>query len=89
MDPAIEDGVTARATEQPAYGQLRVSNELKKRGVFVSPGGVRSIWQRHNLETFQKRPQALETKASAENLVFSKNQFQALEKVRVEKEADG
>lgn len=89
VDPAIEDGVTAMATEQPAYGQLRVSNELKKRGIFVSPGGVRSIWQRHNLETFQKRLQALETKAAAENLVLTENQLQALEKARVEKEAQG
>ncbi len=89
VDPAIEDGVTAMATEQPAYGQLRVSNELKKRGIFVSPGGVRSIWQRHNEETFQKRLQALETKAAAENLVLTENQLQALEKARVEKEAQG
>src|SRR5512146_1769015 len=89
VDPAIEEAVTAMATEQPAYGQLRVSNELKKRGIFVSPGGVRSIWQRHNLETFQKRLQGLESKASAENLVLTENQLQALEKARVEKEAQG
>lgn len=89
VGPAIEEAVKAMVTEQPAYGQLRVSNELKKRGIFVSPGGVRSIWQRHNLETFQKRLQALETKAAAENLVLTENQLQALEKARVEKEADG
>lgn len=89
VNPAIEDGVIAMATEQPAYGQLRVSNELKKRGIFVSPGGVRSIWQRHNLETFQKRLQALESKAAAENLVLTENQLQVLEKARVEKEAQG
>lgn len=39
--PAIEEAVVAFVTEQPAYGQVRVSNELKKRGLFVSPGGVR------------------------------------------------
>lgn len=89
VDPAIEEAVKAIATEQPAYGQLRVSNELKKRGIFVSPGGVRSIWQRHDLETFQKRLKALETKAAAENLVFTESQLQALEKARVEKEAHG
>jgi len=36
-----------------ALGQLRVSNELRKKGIFGSGGGVRSIWQRHNLETFK------------------------------------
>lgn len=89
VDPVIEEAVTAMATEQPAFGQLRVSNELKKKGIFVSPGGVRSIWQRHDLETFQKRLKALEAKAAAENLVFTENQLQALEKARVEKEAHG
>ena len=89
VDPAIEEAVNVMATEQPAYGQLRVSNELKNRGIFVSPGGVRSIWQRSNLETFQKRLKALEAKAAAENLVFTESQLQALEKARVEKEAHG
>ncbi len=51
----VEQAVVDFALEQPAFGQLRVSNELKKRGVFVSPGGVRSIWQRHDLECFKKR----------------------------------
>lgn len=65
VDPVIEEAVTEMATEQPAFGQLRVSNELKKKGFFVSPGGVRSVWQRHNLETFQKRLKAVEAKAAA------------------------
>jgi transposase len=43
VEPEIEKAVVDFANEQPAYGQLRVSNELKKQGIFVSPGGVRSI----------------------------------------------
>src|SRR5687767_8437001 len=46
VSPDIEAAVIEFATEQPAYGQVRVANELKKRGLFVSPGGVRGIWQR-------------------------------------------
>ena len=41
--PEVEQAVVDFALEQPAFGQVRVSNELKKRGTFVSPGGVRSI----------------------------------------------
>ena len=40
VDLAIEEAVVIFALEQPAYGQLRVSNELKKRGVFISSGGL-------------------------------------------------
>jgi len=38
---------------QPAYGQMRVSNDLKLSGIFVSPGGVRSTWQRYDLRAFR------------------------------------
>ena len=43
------------AIEYPAYGQLRVSNELKKSGILVSPGGVRSIWLRNDLNNISKK----------------------------------
>ena len=43
------------ALDQPAFGQVRISNELRKKSLFVSPGGVRSIWLRHDLQTFKLR----------------------------------
>jgi transposase InsO family protein len=89
VDPTIEEAVVAFAIEYPAYGQVRVSNELKKRGLFVSPGGVRSVWLRHSLETFKKRLQALEKKAAEENLILTEAQVQALERSKQEKEAQG
>jgi transposase InsO family protein len=89
VDPTVEAAVVGMTDEQPAYGQLRVSNELKKRGIFVSPGGVRSIWQRHNLETFKKRLRALEAKAASEHIVLTEAQLQALEKAKEVREASG
>jgi transposase InsO family protein len=89
VDAIVEEAVVSMATEYPAYGQVRVSNELKKRGVFVSPGGVRSIWLRHNLEIFKKRLTALEKKVAEENLILTEAQVAALEKSKQEKEAQG
>lgn len=88
--PAVEEAVVKFATDYPAYGQKRVSNELKKRGIFVSPGGVRSIWLRHGLEHFKKRLKALEALLAAnESLVLTEAQVQALEKAREQQEAEG
>ena len=89
VEPAVEAAVTAFALENPAAGQVRVSNELRKRGVFVSPTGVRSVWLRHGLACFAKRLAALEARAAAEGWVLTEAQVAALERKREDDAASG
>lgn len=89
VDDAIEQAVIAYAIEQPAHGQHRTSNELRKKGVFVSGSGVRSIWLRHNLENFKKRLKALEAKVANDGIILSDAQVAALEKKKYDDEVCG
>ena len=61
----IEEAVLAHALDHPCHGALRVEQELRLKGLQVSSGGVRGVWQRHNLLTKHERLLRLE-KATAE-----------------------
>ncbi len=80
VDEATEIAVLAYAIEQPAHGQVRVSNELRRRGIFVSPSGVRSIGLRHELSSFKLRLVALEKQVAEKGIVLSDDQVAALER---------
>ncbi len=80
VDETTEKAVVEFATAFPAHGQVRVSNELRKQGIFVSPSGVRSIWLRHNLASMKQRLTALEKLSAEQGMVLTEAQVQALER---------
>ena len=89
VDEQTEEAVVAYAIEEPAHGQVRASNELRKRGVFISPSGVRCVWLRHRLGRFKDRLRALEEKMAKESLILTESQIKALEKKKQDDEACG
>ena len=89
VDPQIEEAVLKIAFDYPAFGQQRVCNELRKKGMFISAGGVRSVWLRHDLEVFDKRLKALESRMAQDGIILTEGQLMALEKKKEKREAVG
>jgi transposase len=85
----IEQAVVALAIEQPAWGQVRVSEALKRRGLSISPAGVRCVWQRHDLTSMKLRLKALEAKMAQDGILLTEAQIAALDKAKADKEAYG
>jgi transposase InsO family protein len=78
-----------KAVVDMAFGQVRVSNELRKSGIMVSAGGVHSIWKRNGLNTLDKRLKALEKKVAEEGIILTEAQLKELEKQKSKREALG
>jgi transposase InsO family protein len=89
VDEVIEKAVVQFAFENPAAGQFRVANELRQRNLFISSGGVRSVWLRHGLQTFKLRLAALEKRIAAEGGPLTEKQLQALERKKEDDAACG
>ena len=89
IDESIETAVKEYAIDFPAHGQARTSNELRKKGIFVSASGVRCVWLRHNLGNFKERLKALEAKVAEEGIILTDTQVAALEKKKFDDEACG
>lgn len=85
----FESAVLKYSLEYPTHGQTRVSNELRQKGIVISPGGIRSIWMRHKLEKKFLRLKRLEEHSKKSGVILTESQVQALEQEKEEKKAHG
>src|ERR1700741_368856 len=89
VEPVVEEAVLKIAFDYPAYGQYRACNELRKQGIYISAGGVRSVWQRNGIEVFAKRLKVIEERIAREGLILTEAQMIALERKKEKREALG
>src|SRR5690349_4799730 len=73
VEEHIEKAIVELAIEKPALGQVRVANELAKRGMSISPAGVRCLWMRHDLQTFQRRLKTMSSARTPENIAMGRH----------------
>ena len=80
----IEKAILDYSLENPSHGCLRVAQQLALRGVTVSSGGVRGVWQRHKLLTRHERLLRLEKAARSRKLELTDEQIRLLERFNPE-----
>ena len=76
----IEAAILDHALAHPCHGPMRVAQELMLRGIQVSAGGVRGVWQRHSLLTKHDRLLRLEKATAERQLTLSEEQITLLER---------
>lgn len=77
------EAVLALAKERPELGVVRAARELRKRGVQLSPSGVREIWGRHGLATSYERLLTRKRERNGEAADLSESQRALLRRMRV------
>lgn len=78
----------AFAIDLRRYSHVRMCNELRKFGAFISSNGIRSIWVRQRLTCFKDCLRALENKVAREEIMLTEAQVVALEKKKRDDEAE-
>ena len=80
LSAEIETAILEHALAHPCHGPVRVAQELVLKGVQVSAGGVRGVWQRHGLLTRHERLLRLEKTTAERKLALSQEQIRLLER---------
>src|SRR5262245_25670298 len=87
VDLQIEERILDVAFRFPARGQDRVAADLSRSRVNVSASGVRYVWQRHNLETLDKRVAWVKSRLAKSGEPWSADQSAGRDRVHAKQRA--
>jgi transposase-like protein len=77
---AVEQAILEHALAHPCHGLMWVAQELVLRGIQVSSGGVRGVWQRHGPLTKHERLLCLEKATAERQISLTDEQVRLLER---------
>lgn len=76
----VKDQVIALSLKHPAWGPVRLSDNLRLQGVSISPSTIRNIWIKEDLMTRYKRLLRLEEEKNGKDVELTEEQIRYLEK---------
>jgi len=76
----VREKILKLSIEHPAWGQVRVSDQLRLEGGQVSPSTIRNIWLKEGLERKYKRILRLEEQRAGQEVERTEEQIRLLEK---------
>ncbi len=78
--PEIEQAILDYSFTRPTHGPRRVTQKLALQGINVSAGGVRGVWQRHDLLSKHDRLLRLEKTHREQTIELNDEQISLLER---------
>lgn len=76
----VKERIIAVSLAHPVWGPVRVSDQLRLEAVAVSPGTIRNIWIKEDLETRYKRLLRMEEEKNGLEIDLTEEQIRLLEK---------
>ena len=76
----VKERIIAMSLKHPAWGPMKLSDNLKLEGVNVSPSTVRNLWLKEGLETKYKRILRFEEQHAGMEIELTEEQIRLLEK---------
>lgn len=78
--PEVKERIIAVSLAHPVWGPVRVSDQLRLEAVAVSPGTIRNIWIKEDLDTRYKRLLRMEEEKNGMEIDLTEEQIRLLEK---------